>query len=32
MIHYFDELPNVNYSDYISEKLNHDYAYLSNIF
>ena len=32
MIHYSDELPNVNYSDYISEKLNHDYAYLSNIF
>ena len=32
MIHYSDELPNMNYSDYISEKLNHDYAYLSNIF
>jgi hypothetical protein len=32
MVHYSDELPNVNYSDYISEKLNHDYTYLSNIF
>ena len=32
MIHYNDEVPKVNYSDYISEKLNHDYTYLSNIF
>jgi len=32
MVHYSDELPNVNYSDYISEKLNHDYNYLSNTF
>lgn len=32
MIHYTDELPKVNYSDYISGKLNHDYTYLSNIF
>ncbi|MEI6312528.1 MAG: AraC family transcriptional regulator [Bacteroidota bacterium] len=32
MIHYNDELPNVNYSDYISEKLHYDYTYLSNIF
>ncbi|GAC1395725.1 MAG: hypothetical protein NVSMB63_15990 [Sediminibacterium sp.] len=32
MIHYADELPKVNYSDYISEKLNHDYTYLSNLF
>lgn len=32
MIHYTDELPKVNYSDYISDKLNHDYTYLSNIF
>ena len=32
MIHYSDEMPKVNYSDYISEKLNHDYTYLSNIF
>lgn len=32
MIHYSDEIPHVNYSDYISEKLNYDYTYLSNIF
>ena len=32
MIHYSDELPNVNYSEYISEKLNLDYTYLSNLF
>lgn len=32
MVHYSDELPKVNYSDYISEKLQHDYTYLSNIF
>lgn len=32
MIHYSDEVPKTNYSDYISEKLNYDYTYLSNIF
>lgn len=32
MIHDSEELPKVNYSDFISEKLNHDYTYLSNIF
>lgn len=32
MVHYSDELPKVNYSDYISEKLNYDYTYLSNLF
>lgn len=32
MIHYSDEAPKTNYSDYISEKLNHDYTYLSNVF
>ena len=32
MIHYSTELPNINYSDFISNKLNHDYTYLSNIF
>jgi AraC-like DNA-binding protein len=32
MIHYSDELPKVNYSDYISEKMGYDYTYLSNIF
>ena len=32
MIHYSEEAPKINYSDYISQKLNHDYTYLSNIF
>jgi AraC-like DNA-binding protein len=32
LIHYSDEAPKINYSDYISEKLNYDYTYLSNIF
>ncbi|MEJ1241964.1 AraC family transcriptional regulator [Chryseolinea sp. T2] len=32
MVHYSDELPKVNYSDYISQKLNYDYTYLSNVF
>ena len=32
MIHYSDEMPNVNYSDYISEKLDYDYTYLANTF
>lgn len=32
LIHYSDELPLINYSDYISEKLGYDYTYLSNIF
>lgn len=32
MIHYSDELPKSNYSDYISEALQHDYTYLSNVF
>jgi AraC-like DNA-binding protein len=32
MIHHSTEVPKVNYSDYISEKLNYDYTYLSNIF
>ena len=32
MIHYSDEIPKENYSDYISKKLDYDYTYLSNIF
>lgn len=32
MVHHSDELPKVNYSDFISEKLNYDYTYLSNLF
>lgn len=32
MIHYADELPDVNYSDYISKQLGYNYTYLSNTF
>jgi len=32
MIYYFDEIPEVNYSDYISGQLKCDYAYLAKIF
>ncbi|MBC7556042.1 MAG: helix-turn-helix transcriptional regulator [Chryseobacterium sp.] len=32
MIHYTDELPSQNYSEYISEKLGYDYTYLANVF
>ena len=32
MIHYTDELPKTNFSDYLSEKLNYDYTYLANLF
>lgn len=32
MVHYSDELPQTNYSDYISEKLGYDYTYLANTF
>jgi YesN/AraC family two-component response regulator len=32
MVHYEDELTKVNFSDYLSEKLNYDYTYLANLF
>ena len=32
MVHYTDELPKVNYSDYISEKLKLDYTHISKVF
>jgi AraC-like DNA-binding protein len=32
MIHYSDELPKTNFSDYLSEKLQYDYTYLANLF
>lgn len=32
MVHYADELPRVNYSNYISQKLGYNYTYLANIF
>jgi len=32
MVHYSDELPKVNYSDYISQKLGLDYTHMAKIF
>jgi AraC-like DNA-binding protein len=32
MVHYTDELPKTNFSDYLSKKLNYDYTYLANLF
>ena len=32
MVHYSDEIPKVNFSDYLFEKLNYDYTYLANLF
>jgi AraC-like DNA-binding protein len=32
IIHFTEEQPKVNFSDYISEKLGYDYTYLSNLF
>ncbi len=32
MVHHTDELPEINDSKYISEKMGYDYTYLSNIF
>jgi len=32
MVHHTSEAIKVNFSDYLSEKLNHDYTYLSNTF
>lgn len=32
MVHHSEEIIKVNFSDYLSEKMNHDYTYLSNLF
>ena len=32
LVHYTDDLPRTNYSDYISKKVGYDYTYLSNLF
>jgi len=32
MVHNSDEMIKTNFSDYLSEKLNHDYTYLANLF
>jgi AraC-like DNA-binding protein len=32
MVHHSDEIIKINFSDYLSEKMKHDYTYLSNLF
>jgi len=32
MVHYSEEMPKIKNSDYIGEKLHHDYTYLANLF
>jgi len=32
LVHYSEEPLEVNFSDYLSQKLNHDYTYLANLF
>jgi AraC-like DNA-binding protein len=32
LVHYSEELPKTNFSDFLSAKLNHDYTYMANLF
>jgi hypothetical protein len=32
MVHYKDEVIKTNFSNYLSEKLKHDYTYMANLF
>jgi AraC-like DNA-binding protein len=32
MVHYEDEMPKINFSDYLTEKLDYNYTYLANLF
>jgi AraC-like DNA-binding protein len=32
MVHHTDEVIKINFSDFLSEKLNHNYTYLANLF
>jgi AraC-like DNA-binding protein len=32
LVHYSDELLEINFSEFLSQKLNHDYTYLANLF
>ena len=32
MVHYSDEMPKVNFSEFLSKKLDYDYTYLANLF
>jgi AraC-like DNA-binding protein len=32
LVHYAENLPSIKFSDYLSQKLNHDYTYMANLF
>ena len=32
MVHHSDEMIKINFSDFLSQKLNHDYTYMANLF
>ncbi len=32
MVHYSDDMPKINFSNFLSEKLDYDYTYLANLF
>jgi AraC-like DNA-binding protein len=32
LVHYEDDLPKTNFSDFLAEKLHHDYTYMANLF
>ena len=32
LVHYAEDLPAIKFSDYLSQKLNHDYTYMANLF
>lgn len=32
MVHYSEEIPKINFSDFLCRKLNYDYTYLANLF
>jgi AraC-like DNA-binding protein len=32
MVHYAEEMPKINFSHFLAEKLNYDYTYLANLF
>ena len=32
LVHHSDEIIKINFSDYLSEKLHHDYTYMANLF
>ncbi len=32
LVHYSDELPRIKNSDFLADRLNHDYTYMSNLF